>query len=253
MLKLIIFILAGIVSTVFSQPGITVEFEKFEKVYTNPQQSSEKFLEFSLTYPKFSGTGAAAETAEFLNNQVIKILFDGEGSAQSLFDKTVQDHKDAYEGGEGMGMAWSFESHLDYIKLTDELGTFTNSGFGYSGGAHGGSWTWYYNFDLKNNKLITLIDVMNANFLPKLTAEGEKIFRKVKNLEPNQSLEGDFWFENNKFHLNENFLFTKSGIKFFYNEYEISCYACGTTEMEIPYKNIKSLINKNGLLKSFSK
>jgi hypothetical protein len=75
----------------------------------------------------------------------------------------------------------------------------------------------------------------------------------VKNLKPNQSLEGEFWFDNNKFHLNENFLFTKTGITFFYNEYEIACYACGTTEIEIPYKNIKSLINKNGLLKSFSK
>jgi hypothetical protein len=253
MLKFFVVILTGMLSTVFSQSGVTVKVEKFEKVYTNPANSSEKFLEFSLEYPVFSGTGSASSTAEFLNSQVVKLLFDQEGSAEGLFNKTVQDHKDAYEGGEGMGMGWSFESRLEYNQLTDELGTFTNMGYGYNGGAHGGSWVWYYNYDLKNKQLLTLKDVLNSNFLTKLTAEGEKIFRKVKGLQPNQSLDGEYWFENNKFHLNENFLFTKSGIKFFYNEYEISCYACGTTEMEIPYKNIKSLINKNGLLSSFSK
>ncbi len=253
MFKLIILILTGMISTVFSQSGITVKIEKFEKVYSNPTQASEKFLEFSLEYPKFSGTGASSEAADFLNQQVAKILFDDEGSAEGLFNKYVQDHKDAYEGGEGMGMGWSMESKLHYTNPAQDLVTFTNTGFGYSGGAHGSSWTWYSNYDLKNKQLLTLKDVMIANFLPKLTAEGEKIFRKVKNLKPNQSLEDEFWFDNNKFHLNENFLFTNTGITFFYNEYEISCYACGTTEIEIPYKNIKSLINKNGLLKSFSK
>lgn len=251
MLKLSIFILIGMVSTVFSQNVLNVKIEKFEKVYTNPANSGEKFLEFSLEYPIFTGTGSASTTADFLNKQVAIIVFDDEGSAEALFNKYVQDHKDVYEGGEGMGMNWSMETKLRFNKLTDEIGTFTNSGFGYSGGAHGGSWIYYFNYDLKKNKLLSLVDVMNSNFLPQLTAEGEKVFRKVKKLSPDQSLEGDYWFENNKFHLNENFLFTRSGITFYYNEYEISCYACGTTEIEIPYSNIKSLINQNGPLQSF--
>ncbi|MBK7866782.1 MAG: DUF3298 domain-containing protein [Ignavibacteriales bacterium] len=251
MLKLSIFILIGMVSTIFSQNDLNVKIEKFEKVYTNPANSSEKFLEFSLEYPIFSGEGSASATANFLNREVAAVLFDGEGSAEAFFNKYVQDHKDVYEGGEGMGMGWSLESKLHFNKLTDEIGTFTNSGYGYSGGAHGGSWIYFFNYDLRNNKLLSLADVMNSNFLPQLTVEGEKVFRKEKNLQPNQSLEGDFWFENNKFHLNENFLFTRSGITFYYNEYEISCYACGTTEIRIPYTNIKSLINQNGLLKSF--
>jgi hypothetical protein len=240
------------VSTIFGQNGLNVTVEKFEKVYANPAKPSEKYLDFFLEYPRFSGTGTSSKTAEFLNQQVAKIMFDGEVSPEAFFNRLVKDHKDGYAEGESFGMEWTFASKLHFNKLTDDIGTFTSSGNGYSGGAHGGSWVYYFNYDLNNNKLLTLNDVMNSNFLPQLTAEGEKIFRKVKNLLPDQNLEDEYWFNENKFHLNENFLLTGSGITFFYNEYEISCYACGTTEIEIPYKNIKSLINKNGLLKSFS-
>ena len=34
----------------------------------------------------------------------------------------------------------------------------------------------------------------------------------------------------------------------FDNEYEISCYACGTTELLIPWKDIKTLVIKDGPL-----
>ena len=45
MLKMSIFILIGMVSTVFSQNDLNVKIEKFEKFYTNPANSIEKFLE----------------------------------------------------------------------------------------------------------------------------------------------------------------------------------------------------------------
>lgn len=253
MFKFALLALLFISTVLFGQTGLTVKKEKFTKAYTNPKNASEKFLDFHLEYPVFSGTGAAANTAKFLNAQVAEIVFEKESSPEALFDKSVKEHKELYAEGEGMGMQWMLEKILDYNKLTEEVGTFTHSGSQYSGGAHGGAWVNYFNYDLKNNKLLLLKDVMNANFLPALTKEGEKIFRKLKGLKPNQSLEGDYWFTDNKFHLNENYLFTKKGITFYYNQYEITCYACGTTELLIPWKSIKSLINKNGPLKSFSK
>lgn len=253
MLKFVAVFLLVVTSVSFSQTGLTFKIEKFSKDYTNPKDASEKFLEFHLEYPVFSGTGAAEQTAKFLNEQVSEIVFEKEGSPEALFNKTVKDHKEIYAESEGMGMQWMLEKTVQYNKLTEDVGTLTYSGSQYSGGAHGGAWVNYFNYDLKNNKQLLLKDVLNTNFLPALTKEGEKIFRKLKNLKPNQSLEGDYWFTDNKFHLNENYLFTKTGITFYYNQYEITCYACGTTELEIPWKSIKSLINKNGLLKAFSK
>jgi hypothetical protein len=36
---------------------------------------------------------------------------------------------------------------------------------------------------------------------------------------------------------------------FYYNNYEITAYAFGPTELEIPYSKIKNLIGENSLLR----
>jgi hypothetical protein len=41
-----------------------------------------------------------------------------------------------------------------------------------------------------------------------------------------------------KFHFNNNFAFTKDGIEFLYNAYEIAPYAVGASGFTIPYEKI---------------
>jgi len=48
--------------------------------------------------------------------------------------------------------------------------------------------------------------------------------------------------------LNENFLIRDSSLVFYYNNYEITAYSFGPTELEIPYSKIKNLINENSLI-----
>ncbi len=61
-----------------------------------------------------------------------------------------------------------------------------------------------------------------------------------------------FWFENNEFFLNDNFLITDSSLVFYYNNYEITAYAFGPTELIIPFSKIKSLVEEKSLIKSIN-
>ena len=58
-------------------------------------------------------------------------------------------------------------------------------------------------------------------------------------------------FEPGNFKLNENFAISTGGLLFTFNPYEIGPYVMGAPQVFIPYKEMKDLINKNGLLAQF--
>jgi hypothetical protein len=236
-----------------AQDNLQFKPEKFKKIYLNPKNGKDTLIDFSVSFPNFTETGKNKAKAKYLNSQVKTIILGKESSAESKYKNLVKDYKETYAEGEPEEMRWALEEEITVTQISSDFIGFTYSGYNYSGGAHGGSWINYSNYDLTKLKPIKLGDVLVKNYLKELTKIGEIYFRKDKGLVPDASLEGDYWFKDNKFHLNDNFNFTPKGILFFYNQYEIACYACGTTELLIPYTDIKKLINTKGLLKSFAK
>jgi hypothetical protein len=118
------------------------------------------------------------------------------------------------------------------------------SSYNYTGGAHPNSSLFYVNYDIFSRKLIKLSDLINPNMMARLTYIASTIFRKQEGLSPTQSLE-NYFFENQKFSLNTNFLITKKGLLFYYNPYEIRSYAEGPMELLVPYASIGSLLKIN--------
>ncbi len=249
-MKKYLLLLVLIASAIYSQDDLKFEMVKISKVYTNPASQSDTLFTYLLEYPKFDESGKSASLAKFLNKAVTSLYLDPLAKGKSDYEYNLANYKDFVKDIEkGIpAMSWYFEKKIEYSSPVSGVGTLTYSGYQYSGGAHGGSWVYYVNYDLKKQKKLTLADVLNKNYDKTLTATGEKFFRKLKGLAPGASLEGEYWFDGNKFHLNDNFLFTKNGIVFYFNEYEITCYACGTTELAIPWGEIKSLISKKGPL-----
>ncbi|MCH7723117.1 MAG: DUF4163 domain-containing protein [Bacteroidetes bacterium] len=125
--------------------------------------------------------------------------------------------------------------------------------YSYLGGAHPNSFLTFTNFNLNSAEIINLSDILIDSFLNELNNIAELIFRKEKELADDINLtEAGFWFDDDKFSVNNNFTIGKDGLTFFYNSYEITAYAYGPTELFIPYKSIKKLIKPNGLLASFT-
>jgi len=122
--------------------------------------------------------------------------------------------------------------------------------YSYTGGAHANSMVEFKNYNLSNGDEITLDEIIRPDKQTDLKKIGEAEFRKVRELSAEADLgQAGFWFEDNEFYLNDNFLITDSSLVFYYNDYEITAYAYGPTELIIPLFKIKSLVDDKSLLK----
>jgi hypothetical protein len=73
----------------------------------------------------------------------------------------------------------------------------------------------------------------------------EESFRKDKGLSPKTKLEdAGYWFNNNRFHLTNNFGLDADGIFFLFNAYEVASYAEGPIYISVPYARLKKYLKK---------
>ena len=149
-----------------------------------------------------------------------------------------------------------------YYKSTDTilvarqdsgLLTLQAASYIYTGGAHGMENTSFINWDSKGNRSFTLKDLLIDGYQQRLNNIAEKIFRADEKLAHGASLHNNYFFKDDKFSLNNNFLITPKGLRFLYNPYEIKPYAAGRTELLINYDELKPLIRLNTILSQYYK
>ncbi|MFA7287946.1 MAG: DUF3298 domain-containing protein [Melioribacteraceae bacterium] len=173
-------------------------------------------------------------------------------SVELLFDSTLADFKKEIPSAIEMGFSYSIGVDRSVKVVLNDFNLFTYqiTGYQFTGGAHGMTYLINYNFDATTGKQIELDQLFNHGSQETVRQYAEKYFRAKNNLMPNDNLESaGFWFENNKYELNNNFLIGKDSLSFLYNQYEIAAYAYGQFEVKIPYNDIKDIINKDGALK----
>lgn len=120
----------------------------------------------------------------------------------------------------------------------------------FSGGLHPQYASIFASFNAVTGAKLRLADVLVADYEPRLTQIAEKKFRASNGIDPGTSLReaGYTFFKNDTFALNDNFWIGPRGLTFFYNPYEIAPYSMGTTELFLPYREIRDLIKPDGLL-----
>ena len=117
----------------------------------------------------------------------------------------------------------------------------------FTGGAHPTSNIAYLVLSMKTGKPLDLSSLVPAERMNELTNVAEIHFRRIRKLKPDETYEqAGFQFEKNRFALNRNFLVSKAGLAFCFNQYEIAPYSMGVTELVIPWTDIKTVVNPNG-------
>jgi hypothetical protein len=77
----------------------------------------------------------------------------------------------------------------------------------------------------------------------------EKNFRKEEKLADNANLEeAGYFLSNHQFFVPANYVFTRDGILFYYNPYEIAAYARGAIQFTIPYSELNGIVKKENIL-----
>jgi len=186
------------------------------------------------------------------NEQVKQLVFNSETekSNYATYDEYlnafINASLEANAEEEEYPRSWSqdINVHIEHQFAGTQTLSLSLSMYNYTGGAHPNSNLIYVNYDIFSRKIIKLSDLINPNMMARLTYIASTIFRKQEGLSPTEPLE-NYFFENQKFSLNSNFLITKKGLLFFYNPYEIRSYAEGPMELMVPYSAISTLLKIN--------
>jgi hypothetical protein len=195
---------------------------------------------------------------EKINSKIQKELLRpiGREKNNTNFEELMQNFLDEYKNFKKefpeAQQEWEIERKAVNNFNDDKILSCTFSEHSYLGGAHPNTFLTLTNFNLKSGEIINLPDILIDEYLDELNDIAEPIFRKEKELTAEENLtEAGFWFDDDKFRVNNNFTIGKDGLTFFYNSYEITAYAYGPTELFVRYKSIKKLIKLDGLLTGF--
>lgn len=219
--------------------------------YSIHRNNSQYFIEnegnidtsyYQISYPVFENK----DINQFVNPY---ILIDGDESIDNAAESFILGYNEFVEESSTTTASFPWYKNVSCQVWTNTplFMTLATAVDEYTGGAHGNHYTIISNIDLQKKKKISLKDIVEEEKLKQLTKIAETQFRENENIADSVSLSKDFFFENGIFAINDNFGLTKKGLFFYYNEYEIRPYAEGPTLLEIPYEEVKNILNSTGL------
>lgn len=209
-----------------------------------------------INYPVFESQPALNDT---ISKRFLAIELPGNRPADDAKEQAknfVADYEKFYADKRRKGdkkIPFSSKTYAKVIRQDSSIITIEMGGYSYAGGAHGGSLNVFLNWNTKVQKPIGLDDIFRKGYEKDFNAIAEKIFRKQEKLTDTSSLARDYFFKDNKFALNNNYLITPVGIRFLYNQYEIKPYAAGTTDLFIPYTKIQHLLKPGTVVAQYIK
>ncbi len=133
---------------------------------------------------------------------------------------------------------WYKSIRMDVINNESGLLCLQFNTYAKSGEREGSRVRKYMVFDLNQNKVLGLADLMNEEDLITLNAIVEKKIREQYRLKEEQPL-SSFGFFSDSIAATKNFYLHPGGIGFYYNIYEIAPFSNGPTDVFIPWNQIK--------------
>ncbi|TKC06124.1 DUF3298 and DUF4163 domain-containing protein [Pedobacter frigoris] len=220
------------------------------KVYSTPPVSPDKKVTDTskavISYPVFADESAN----NFVLGKIMETADEGKkyNSYKAYADDFIKAFDDFRKSEKDYPQTWFLDINTEVIRQSENYLGLQIAYVNYSGGAHPNSIYTYLNYTPKTAKEISLDSLILPGSMDKLTAIAEQIFRKNEELSTTASLKDGYFFENDKFKLNNNFTITDKGLKFLYNPYEIKAYVYGTTELLIPFSELKTIAKPNSLI-----
>ncbi|HEY9069507.1 MAG TPA: DUF3298 domain-containing protein [Candidatus Ozemobacteraceae bacterium] len=240
---------------------ITAEVKEVTRTAPPPSSPNKELLpaELSIRYPVLSATDGDDPAVKAVNDAILNRLLAVAGekpaaSLDELIDTFVKGYEASVKETPEMPGGWSLKFEASIRHADAELIAIDTLDSVFQGGAHPTSNIVYLVFSTKTGKPVELSSLLLPGKADELTRIAEARFRKVRELKPDENLEeAGFQFEKNRFALNSNFLVSKDGLAFCYNQYEIAPYALGITELVIPWSDLGGVIDPAGPAGAFLK
>ena len=137
--------------------------------------------------------------------------------------------------------AWEGEISVESEgSVVDTLLCYVITRASYTGGAHGIYGTECYNYSLAGGYEITTADLFTETQLERLNRLIREDIYEQYGVRSDEELETKGFFPE-YIGVTENFLVTPEGITFYYNPYDIGCYALGSVEVSVTREQLAGL------------
>ncbi len=227
------------------KPVVSIESFRKEKGTDcdQPDTLRTNCARIDLQYPVLkSGPQALRDSAgSWVNSYLFGMLAPESEQPVSSLDEAAQAFFANHETFRESVMYGAFEAQCGgEVALDDDKHlTLAMSGYTYQGGAHGSSNAAVATFDVATGRQLRWPDLIAD--LPALKKLLEQKFRQAKA----EAFRDGFNFDTTfPFELPQNFGLTPTGIYCVYNPYEVAPYALGSTEIDLTFDEIQSLLKK---------
>lgn len=225
------------------ESGSLLEEMRYRQVAEEDENcGKEECTRIEIKFPAFTNERLNQSIEEKVKSEVSNYIREEKGlmDLSDYVSEFISDYKVFKKEFPDAVTPWYLNLEAKTIHGTDSWVSLKVTTESYTGGAHSNTELKFLLFD-KNGKILdplTFISDRNS-----LTTEAEKAFKKAKGIDENTSWENtDYIFEDNEFQLPENIGYTAEEVILYYNNYEISSYAEGPTEIILPYNEIPDLI-----------
>ncbi len=259
MKKKTVFSLAVIAVFCFSVAGLSVSCNKVKstgdvvdsmKIDTLKfnQKEANVLVEYAVDYPAAGDEPLVNVVREFVN-EVLGDAYTGNLAAgDSLVDfygksSVASLKRDAQEYGAPSDAPLTVQSTIKKLYETDKLVTFYSETYNYAGGAHGGMTVSAVTFRKSDGRKFG-VDILKDRYNGAFTDAVKNGLKKYFNVRTDADLENcllDVKAYNIPMPQNPPF-FTKDGLTFVYQQYEIASYAAGMPTFSIPYSIAKDFL-----------
>lgn len=167
---------------------------------------------------------------------------------QQIIDNLKKEYTQIVKDMPGYDLPWQYKSEFQVFLNQNKLFGVQLNSYSFTGGAHGAQFTFYSTYETESGKLLKLGDLFMPDQRANFVALAEKQFTNSHDIDTNMTYEdAGYWFENEEFHLNNNFRYTPQGLEILFNPYEIAPYSEGTITLQFSYSEVKNMLKKEYL------
>lgn len=253
LLSLVSVFLIDCTKSVTDEALIKFQKKNFAKAFDSTDTKSENYVHVKIDYVEF--TQATTKVVKDSLNKIVEHyisapIFEGKTKTlEELAESLINDYKKQKKEFPDFPGGYELERNVEVLYSNEKLVCVKFNEYSFFGGAHPNSVMFYTNIDLQTGRTIKLDELFVEGYKSELNKMAEKYFRKERELKPDEDLEqAGFWFNENKFSVNENFAIEKTGLSFFFNDYEVTSHAAGPTLIEIPFAELTSIIKLSGFI-----
>lgn len=248
-MKLKLSIMLAIFAFSLGAQSLQYKMETFEKAYSSKNNQKDTIFQMQISYPVFYGDASVEQIANKMNSNIQTAIFgEANGGAEELYkgflDIVQEDEDSSYFTG-----YWTYSTNISFEFANEFLVSLYLFHDEYLGGAHPNSYSDGMNFNAKTGEPLMPEELFIHGYEDELNRLGEQIVRKEREIPEGQTLSDyGYWFENDKFQMNGNYIVKSDGLQYTFVPYEVGPYVLGYTEVFFPFEKIKHLISPTGVL-----